>query len=1480
MRLLYVGAAGELALTARHHSDVPPYAILSHTWGPAEDEILFADIQNGTYKRKASAVRKINFCLDQIRKDGLNYVWIDTCCINKNDLPELSESINSMFRWYRDAAICYVYLSDVPSRGADRPWEERFTESRWFTRGWTLQELIAPRTLHFHSSEGDYLGARVDLLARLSQATKLPEPVLRGCDLDDYSSTMRRDWVLQRQTTKPEDKWYCMLGILGVSMPTIYGEGEDNAYKRLLSAIKDENDRKLYSRPLPSAFQHNPPASYPSTNPTLERSTRISSASGPSNIHSMMNDEDFRAELIKSLGFEQMDARKTSLRRAHARTCAWFQQHPDYLTWRTATDVHVNHGFLWIKGKPGAGKSTLMKFTLNRAEREPTDNLILVSFFFNARGEDLEKTTIGMYRSLLYQIFTKAPRLCHYLDRYLPSRTRSNSVPTWTIDMMRDLFDEIIEDLDGHHLKCFIDALDECAEEEVREMVEHFEELGEKAAANGTKLSICFASRHYPTIFIRRGLKVTLEDQSGHKNDINNYIESRLESGGSKIVEEIKQRIQEKADGVFMWTKLVLDILEPEIRRGRLYAVQTSLEEIPDELSALFRNILRRDTANMDELLLCLQWILFAKRPLTRQEFYFAIVAGTARSHKRTPDMQWDPDKITTDTMDRFILNATKGLAALTRSIIPTVQFIHESVRDFLLKDGGLYELWPEVGQDPGPSSHDRLKECCAESLFHNSNFRTTISIQEYPDLDTIFPFPVYSSEFILHHSNEAQRSVSQVSFLKQFPIGVWKAIRITFMKYILEYHPSFLERHNIACITERTTLQYICVAEKHARLIHAFQSFGSTGIHSPPHGSSLYPIMVAFNNNDLETLTAILPDVNRDEWRKALDEEGVPIPWGPLEDYGLPLGGEPLGWALKSNYFLLARILWRSPHYSKSGVSLDSIIGLAVRRGHISLLEKIDNDHERLHSSRLGSSRTSLNRLLLSTPVDRGGDEYLGWLLQPEVYCAEAQPAYEPWCEGEGDDSIYFAALRGSYRIVQLLLKWEDHHRGPHRCTIGHVVEATNWKKHPDIFELLSNFYLGHDCADLKLGLSIYKALSSGSISLLTRFLELAMTMEIPDISLASQIRPYFDAQMIPESKMHQFIANLGYRSTEYSEALRHASSIGDLAAVELLLKFRSHPDFASQPLAEAISAASMSKHEGVTQLLLNVIEAQVISGGHCTSLGVAACFGLLEYAIQLLNKGANVHQASCRRLQPLSLACWSGHLPLVELLMSRGARLTHEDIPTQPPVTGLMWDHCLPLKALGYGPHATPFSTGMTVAAPLAIAAVRGHLDIVQALVAHGANVDEDFDKNENALYMSTLAGHYAICDYLLRRRAKLHVSIARNMGTELYIATINLDRQLVELFLAWGARDNINAIGGVHGTAIEAAFYICSMEDQLHKDRTIRDVVEVLLDNGAYLSFAKVQNVLGNLLENPNRSPMLFELLNDRFPEEIHRMMAAGD
>jgi hypothetical protein len=234
MRLLEITAGGEFSLMEFFGNNIPPYAILSHTWGSGGEEVTFRDLVGHTGKDKVGYA-KIEFCGRRATTDDLQYFWVDTCCIDRSSSAELTEAINSMFHWYQKAARCYVYLSDVSVHDfdqADRLWKSAFLQSRWFSRGWTLQELIAPASVEFFSQEGERLGDKKSLEKEITEITEINVLALQGNPLSNFSIADRMSWAAKRMTTRDEDKAYFLLGIFDVYMPLIYGEGK-RAFTRL-----------------------------------------------------------------------------------------------------------------------------------------------------------------------------------------------------------------------------------------------------------------------------------------------------------------------------------------------------------------------------------------------------------------------------------------------------------------------------------------------------------------------------------------------------------------------------------------------------------------------------------------------------------------------------------------------------------------------------------------------------------------------------------------------------------------------------------------------------------------------------------------------------------------------------------------------------------------------------------------------------------------------------------------------------------------------------------------------------------------------------------------------------------------------------------------------------------------------------------------------------------------------------------------------
>jgi len=236
MRLLHVKT---YELEDFLESEVPPYAILSHTWG--QDEVSYQDIQRLRSAKKKAGFEKIAYTCEQAASDGLSWVWIDNCCIDKSSSAELQEAINSMYRRYADAEKCYAYLHDIHHKRLDHI---------WFTRGWPLQELIAPQDVTIYGSGWRFRGVRSDtnMLQMISSITTIDVSILNhSASLSSISIAKRMSWAANRRTSRTEDLAYCLLGLFGASMPMLYGEGARSFTRLQEEILRSTKDHSIFA---------------------------------------------------------------------------------------------------------------------------------------------------------------------------------------------------------------------------------------------------------------------------------------------------------------------------------------------------------------------------------------------------------------------------------------------------------------------------------------------------------------------------------------------------------------------------------------------------------------------------------------------------------------------------------------------------------------------------------------------------------------------------------------------------------------------------------------------------------------------------------------------------------------------------------------------------------------------------------------------------------------------------------------------------------------------------------------------------------------------------------------------------------------------------------------------------------------------------------------------------------------------------------
>ncbi|KAK3698300.1 hypothetical protein LTR37_017008 [Vermiconidia calcicola] len=1227
MRLLRRNEKGDLVFTADLH-EPPPYAILSHTWGTAYDEVSYQDIIGSTGQEK-DAYSKVQFIAEQARKEGLDYFWVDTCCIDKHNDAEVCTAIRSMFRWYKESTVCYVYLSDVSINkrleDGSQAWENTFRNCRWFSRGWTLQELLAPDRVEFYA-RGQYVGSRDSLGAIIHTITGIDIEALRGRPLETYPFPTRLRWAYGRATTVPEDRAYALMGLSGVVLTPRYGEGESEARRRLMRKILKRYGDSSLDQPV------------------------LSEQSGPMANETQVTLLERRQHKMKTLDFESMESRKSTIKKALGRTCNWILTHPACQTWRQERSIERHLGFFWIKGKPGAGKSVLIRYLDNYISQRKGHRDVVISFYFNGRGDRLERSLVGMYRSLLAQLLRADTSLQEVLD----SARNITSEGDATIQELQRLLLIAMLKLQDLQLFCFIDALDECQEQDVQQMIDFFQSLGQEAVNQKTTINICFASRHYPALDITTGLQLVLEDIDEHRQDLSKYVQSqKFQVGTRGQTESIPARMQEeilaKANGVFLWVVLVVDILKKEYHNGRIHAVNKRLRELPRGLSELFRDILQRDRENIDEFILCLEWILYAKRPLALKEFYHAMMAGVGEQN-----LEWIAN-VSDDSIHSFLLSSSKGLAELTKDERPRAQFIHESVRDFLVAEDG----FKHIQHDHHTSMcevHEKLKQYCLrgvqidlttwkqEMSLADEGLNCAAATQKPSNSRVIreklterFPFLDYATTFVLYHSDQAARDVPQRNFLKTFDLNNWvdKA--------------NFLQKHDINLYKIPVDLIYICAERDHANLIKVISEYGHSVAHNGTQRNDS-PLFAAFANK------------SKDAARVLLEQEDATHPDEIIHDVIIDnYKGRPAFDRQKT------RTSW---HW-------------AIEQGFASLALHLLRGNCNVQGGKYGSP--------LQAASQKGREEVVTMLLY--------NGANVNTQGGHFGNALQAASARGYLSLAKILL---DHGadvnaQGGH---FGNALWAAFTGGYTDIAKLLLD-----QGADVNvLGGYFRNPLQAAVASSQAEILRLLLSRETHNRELVTRLGDLFhDVSSNGHSKIVKvlldYVASVNTQGGHFGNALQAASAYGHVILAKMLLDYGADVDAQGGHFGTALQAASNGGYTDIVKLLLDQgADVNVQGGFFGNALQAASAESCLQpkkppngsgnhllqdYQMQLmlleqqnkktfqvkrdmannevvtllLDKGANVNVQGGYFGNALQAASAGGHVNIAKLLLDHGA-------------------------------------------------------------------------------------------------------------------------------------------------------------------------------------------------------------------------------
>ncbi|THX00713.1 purine and uridine phosphorylase [Aureobasidium pullulans] len=962
--------------------------------------------------------------------------------------------------------------------------------------------------------------------------------------------------------------------------------------------------------------------------PLLDRQNLASTSNGAQADVGAQSDSattvsDMRQLKLDALNFEQLDARHATIKKTHTGTCKWLFSKSEYLDWQDEQKLDEHHGFLWIKGKPGAGKSAIMKFAYADAEAKAkaTDSAV-ISYFFNARGEHLEKSTCGMYRSLLFQLLNEVPRLQTVLDA-----NKSNLKDIiLNVESLQSLFRQAVERLDDTHLTCFVDALDECenSEDQVREMVNFFEELGEHTVENRIRFLVCFSSRHYPHITINKSVELILEVQPGHVEDITKYIQSNLKAGKSERVEKLKIEVQEKSQGIFLWVVLVVPMLQKAWNRGKVETLKQCLHDIPEDLNKLFKDILCRDTEDMEGLVLCLKWILYAGRPLQPEELHFAILSGT-NPELLTP---WDSVDLTLGDISRSILSSSKGLAEPTKTKVPTVQFIHESVRDFLLKENGLALIQDHIHNTSVGSAHDQLKQCCQ---YYINRVAVDQSTDSSGEAATRFPFLEYSVRHIFKHAElAASHMVSQEAFLTNFAIDSWIILH------------DIVEKHKIRRYGPQTSLLYVLVEQSTLHLCQTEICRSQKSINTEGDGRYAFPIIAAAatgNQQILELLIQNDADVNTKcrEYGNALCaaiEKGQTSVVDTLVNLGLSAQFQ-------------SRSRWHN------------LLLQAVRKSRIQIVRLLLSNHPLWLDFILRQS--DLVRDVFKSENAEMVETFLGFFQDVHYH----------------EDALRIASGLGKHSIVLALLD-----SGANADACSHALPSAAYYGYEEIVHLLLDRGANIDTSWREMGTALQAASEIGHETIVHMLLDRGADVNAMGRHTALQAA----SENGHETTVRLLLdggANINALSGYHNDTALYAASVnGHEQVVRMLIDHGVHVNGSGGSRGAALWAASINGRETIVRMLLDAgADINASSGSSmCTALYAASGNGHEAVVRFLLDHGANVDALSgyfCKTTA-LYAASEHGREAMVRLLLDHGADVNHLHYPSRKPLhAALIWGH-----------------------------------------------------------------------------------------------------------------------------------------------------------------------------------------------------------
>ncbi|KAA8627042.1 multiple ankyrin repeats single kh domain protein [Pyrenophora tritici-repentis] len=1221
MRLLYTTSDEKLRWTEDLIGEkIPPYAILSHTW-KEEQEVTFADLKDldnavDINTQSKEGYQKLRFCAQQAKRDGLEHFWVDTCCIDKANNTELSEAINSMFRWYQNARRCYVFLSDVENHALEGDGESAFRKSRWFNRGWTLQELLAPKSVEFFSKEGERLGDKETLKQTIHEITGIPIGALSGSKLSEFDVAERFSWAENRQTTREEDGAYCLLGIFGIYMSLIYGEGKDNAIKRLQRKVQEASEDIAGA----------------SVNNTKTRSRSQEVRLGK--ICSWLSAPDPSTNYHKAHKQRQVE------------TGVWLLESAKLKKWKESAASR-----LWLYGIPGCGKTILSSTIIENLLQHCHDDISIVTAYFYFDFNDTQKQDPElMLRSLLCQLLQRSVIIPKGVDALFSSCENGQRQPL--MHTLLEVTQQTVQDFTQVYV--VLDALDECTQR-----LELMDVLETVARWELNNLHLLMTSRKERDIesslenYVKEEDTVCLQ-RNVVDQDIQRYVQQRLSDNkglakwnkDAAIRQEIETALMRGARGMFRWAVCQLDTLEKCRNRVMLRKSLTTLPQTLDQTYDRILSAIREE--DCEYAMRILQWLTFSARPLSVEEIAEVVAIDVGR------EPAFDRDEVLEDPLEA--LNICSSLVTITMNKAegrwkPAQQIIslaHYSVQEYLVSD--------RIRQ--GQAKRYNMQEVECHNAIAKGSLKYLTQLQKPLSKEVLERSALarYSSEFWSSHLRKTGDEIEQVSRLAMSLMAMKEPAYLTWIQLYDPDHPRDEPDVGKSLYSVPMPLYYAANLGLGTITRLLLEQGADVNAQGGVYGNALQAASAGGHEQVVKMLLDKGADVNAQggEYGNALQaasagghEQVVKM----LLDKGANVnaqGGE-YGNALqaasaKGQEQVVKTLLDNGADVNAQGGFYGNALQAASARGYEQVVKMLldkgadVNAQDGEYGNALRAASYGGHEQVVKMLLDKGAD-------------VNAQGGFY-------SNALYAASYGGHKQAVKMLLnKGAD--VNAQGGEYGNALQAASDEGHEQVVKTLLDKGADVNAQGGEYGNALQAASAEGHEQVVKTLLDKGADVN-------AQGGEYGNALQAASAEGHEQVvktllnngADVNAQGGEYSNALYAASARGHDQLVKMLLDKGADVNAQGGEYGNALQAASARGHEQVVKILLDKgADVNAQGGFYGNALQAALVEGHEQVVKMLLDNGADVNAQGEEYGNALQAASAGGHEQVVKMLLDKGA-------------------------------------------------------------------------------------------------------------------------------------------------------------------------------------------------------------------------------